>query len=38
MGTAEPCTDEQITGVWKVLSACRSGDMISPTIIKVQDV
>lgn len=37
MGTVEPCTEE-ITGVWKVPSACQSGDMISPTIIKVQDI
>lgn len=38
VGTVELCTEEETTDVWKVLSVCRSEDMIFPTIIKVQDI
>lgn len=37
-GTIEPCTDEEITGVWRILSMCWAGGIISHTIIKVQDI
>lgn len=38
MGAVEPCMEEEITGVWKVPLVCRSRDMISPAVIKVQDI
>jgi len=30
--------EEEIAGVWKAPPVCQSGDIISPTIIKVQDI